>query len=180
MIVAHPDDELIFGGKELLSEPGWLVICITNGSTKSGNLFSRGNAKTRITEFITVMNTLKCKYQMWDYEDNRFNANWNTESLITSLKKLFSENNFKKIVTHNLQGEYGHIQHKKISELVHSLKPANLYVFDYVNNSTKAKYCEINPYLDSLKVVLLCYGTQKDIIDKYHTNIMYQNINKVS
>ena len=30
MIVAHPDDELIFGGAELIQNKGYKVICITN------------------------------------------------------------------------------------------------------------------------------------------------------
>ena len=32
MIVTHPDDELIFGGRLLLDKKGWKVVCITNGS----------------------------------------------------------------------------------------------------------------------------------------------------
>ena len=182
MIVAHPDDELIFGGQELLAEPGWMVVCITNGSNRSGNLYSLHRAEKRIKEFITVMNSLNCKYEMWDYEDNGFNANWDEKSLITKLKQLLDKNKFIKIVTHNLQGEYGHIQHKKISELVHSLKPKNLYVFGYIDDKSiiDGNNKKINPYAYQLEQVLSCYSSQKNIINKYYTNILYQSISKVN
>jgi mannosyltransferase OCH1-like enzyme len=35
MVVAHPDDELLFGGLAILREPGWKVICITNDQANS-------------------------------------------------------------------------------------------------------------------------------------------------
>ena len=183
MIVAHPDDELIFGGKELLAEPGWLVVCVTNGSNRSGNLYSLHRAEKRIKEFITVMNSLNCKYEMWDYEDNGFNAHWNEKSLIEQLKQLLEKNKFVKIITHNLQGEYGHVQHKKISELVHGLKPDNLYVFGYsdnIKNIIDKPIVEINPYLTQLEQALSYYSSQENIIAKYYTNILYQSIHKVN
>lgn len=170
MIVAHPDDELLFGGSELINEKGWFVICITNGSPKSKNIFSKYSSKSRVEEFKNVMDQLECKYEIWDFEDSAFNSNWNV-SLKNKLEKLL-EVDFKKVVTHNLKGEYGHKQHKKISEIVHNINPKNLYVFDTDEDIE-------NTHMDRLTDLLSVYWTQKHTIDKYIYYAKHQTTKKV-
>jgi LmbE family N-acetylglucosaminyl deacetylase len=182
MIVAHPDDELIFGGRELLRNKNWKVVCVTNGSKKSGNIFSLSFKNVRKDEFISVMNTLSCAYEIWDYEDNGFNSNWDEVSLLKKLQNLINEKKYNMIVTHNLDGEYGHIQHKKISKLVHCLKPDNLHVFGYtekMHQKNNANNCT-NPDFYKLNEILTLYNSQKKIIQKYNTNILNQTIYKVN
>ena len=57
MIVAHPDDETIWGGGHLLKDK-YLVICLTNG-----------NNKTREKEFNEVMNKTHNQGIILDYPD---------------------------------------------------------------------------------------------------------------
>lgn len=176
MIVAHPDDEVIFGGKLLFSGK-WKVVCVTNASDKSGFPLSRISGSTRRQEFINVMNTYGHEYELWDYEDNGLNTNWHP-SLKTKLSKLLSEHKYKLVVTHNLEGEYGHLQHKRLSELVHQLQPRNLHVFNY-NTSIYPLDIEFNPYLQQLNPILNMYSTQINAIKKFYTNILYQSVRKV-
>ncbi|WP_053365009.1 PIG-L family deacetylase [Bacillus sp. FJAT-27245] len=119
MIVAHPDDELLFGGGELLKETGWKVICVTNKSNPE-----------RAAEFTKVMNLVNAEHEMWDYPDV-WNGDFDRKKLSNDLKKMLGERKYKKIVTHNRQGEYGHTQHIALSEAVHDLVSKNLYVFGY-------------------------------------------------
>lgn len=172
MIIAHPDDELIFGGREILEEKGWKIVCITNGSSKSGNIFSFCSAEKRREEFISVMNKMDCAYEIWDYEDNYFNANWNEKILVRQLSNLLNEKKYRKIVTHNLNGEYGHIQHKKISEIIHYLKPKKLYIFDY-------KDSESNPYIEKINDISLLYSSQKNVIRKHYNYVIHQSLKKI-
>ncbi|BCS83181.1 glcnac-pide-N-acetylase [Cotonvirus japonicus] len=173
MIVAHPDDELIFGGRELIEHSGWKVVCITNGTIKSNNFIKRGNHNYRKDEFINMMKTLGHQYEIWDYEDNLFNSNWNRKLIISQLKNLINEYSYKIILTHNLQGEYGHIQHKHVSKLVHGLHPKNLYVFDTDENIN-------NPYMDKILLISKIYGSQKKIIEKNQKYIIHQSKKLVS
>lgn len=173
MIVAHPDDELIFGGRELIAESGWKVVCITCGSLLSNNKLRPCSNNIRKKEFKNVMDNLNCSYEIWDYEDSLFNDKWNETLLSNDLFKIINEKPYQKIVTHNLDGEYGHVQHKKISKLVHDLKPNNLYVFGY---DTK----QINPYLNKLYSLLKLYSSQKKIIKKYNKYIVHQTISSAS
>jgi hypothetical protein len=55
MIVAHPDDEVLFGGSQLITEKNWKVVCVTNG-----------NNTKRSFEFGSVMKLLNLDYEIWD------------------------------------------------------------------------------------------------------------------
>ena len=57
MIVAHPDDETIWGGSHLL-KGHYLVVCLTNGN----------NAK-RKKEFMKIMKETHNQGLMFDYPD---------------------------------------------------------------------------------------------------------------
>lgn len=118
MIVAHPDDESIFGGANLLKEKGWKVICLTNG-----------NDVVRSKEFLKAMNIAEASYEIWDYPDEREGI-FEAEQLKKDLDKSLRKNQVQCIVTHNLTGEYGHNQHISLSKILHEFKYNNLYVFD--------------------------------------------------
>ena len=110
MIVAHPDDEMLWGGSELIDED-YLVVCVTCGS----------DAK-RVIEFEKVMESTSEEYVMLGYPDktNGERDNWDTvkEDIITDIEKIYALKDWKKIVTHNPEGEYGHIHHKMTNEIV--------------------------------------------------------------
>ncbi len=172
MIIAHPDDELIFGSNLLLKYPRWKVVCITNGSYNSMNKFTLF-LTDRKKEFIDSMNTFKCSYEIWDYEDNKYNSNWNKNMITKQLNDLINEKNYDMIITHNLQGEYGNLQHKKISEIVHSLKPKNLYVF-------KKDKSRLNPYYSRALQLCKVYKSQRHIIKDHDDYIKYQSFQKIN
>jgi autotransporter strand-loop-strand O-heptosyltransferase len=115
MIVAHPDDELIFGGAELIKYgPEYKVVCITNK-----------NNKIRSNEFKTVMEKLNVgSYEMWDFQDSLEDYETSKDETSTydlePFKNLLSKE-WKKIVTHNPIGEYGHPKHKRLFETIKKL-----------------------------------------------------------
>lgn len=166
MIVAHPDDELIFGGSELIKEKGWKVICVTNGSSNSVNIFGNKNIN-RTDEFISLMDHLQCAYEIWDFEDNGFNCNWSYSVLYNKIYEAINEKEYQKILTHNLDGEYGHIQHKFIGKVVYQMHPKNLYVFG-------KDHQYINPYALKVIELLSYYPSQKRIIHQHLPYIIYQ------
>lgn len=110
MIVAHPDDEMLWGGSHLIDED-YLVVCVTCGVDE-----------LRVKEIERVLKETNDGLIMLGYPDktNGERDNWNTsrDGIKEDLKKIFELKDWDAIVTHNPFGEYGHIHHKMTSEIV--------------------------------------------------------------
>lgn len=121
MIVAHPDDESLFGGEALTSSGGWTVVCVTN----AGNLQRRA-------EFIGAMTAARANWFMLDHADDLTNGNFNPR-LGEQLQWILRERSYELVVTHNARGEYGHVQHRAVHRIVTAIVPATaaLMVFDH-------------------------------------------------
>lgn len=107
LFVAHPDDEIIFFGSCLLREPGWLVVCVTGGRNR-----------TRAREFAGAMREVNAAWVMWNFSDG-MDITWNRRKLVSKISKVLETGTlWKKVVTHNAEGEYGHWQHKQLHRAV--------------------------------------------------------------
>jgi LmbE family N-acetylglucosaminyl deacetylase len=156
MIVAHPDDELFWGWKEIeKKEDNWTIVCLTNG----------GDAQRKL-KFQKVCSILGCKYIILNFPDNAHNLTWdlNLQMKIKNIiyKQILQNNIFNKIVTHNQDGEYGHYHHKITSKIVTDIietkyNTNNLYYFNF-NLSKKQEVSDLfkeclhiyfeDPYID--------------------------------
>lgn len=111
MIVAHPDDETLWGGGHLL-DGGWYVVCLTNGYNKQ-----------RSQELNDALAISKSQYIILNYPDLNQNGkkdDWKmvTKGIKKDIEKLIHYKSWDKIVSHNPDGEYGHIHHKKTNVIV--------------------------------------------------------------
>lgn len=146
MIVAHPDDDILWGGAHLI-EDNYLVVCVTCGAVKY-----------RVNEFISVMHETNDRYVMLGYPDktNGERDNWDSvrDSIRQDLEEILSLKDWKLIVTHNPQGEYGHIHHKMTSSLVTdvAIDKNKLYYFGRYHSKKKVPlyYDEMAPINDSV------------------------------
>ena len=148
MIVAHPDDELIFGGAELIKHgPEYKVVCLTNNSDD-----------IRKAEFKSVMEKLNVgSWEMLDYEDTL------NPTEVYDLSSIINCKNWNKIVTHNPIGEYGHPQHKLVFEAVLNITN-NFYVFG------KSQQKLDQNTLDTKNSLLTLYTSEAPIINQLLTN----------
>jgi LmbE family N-acetylglucosaminyl deacetylase len=120
MVVAHPDDESLFGGEALTSSPGWHVVCVTNASNE-----------TRRREFVDAMRSINTSYTMLDHADNLRNGTFGP-LLQEQLSALWRELPYEFVVTHNAAGEYGHPQHAALHRTVRRVVTVGpVYVFDH-------------------------------------------------
>ena len=110
MIVAHPDDEMLWGGAHLL-EDKWFVVCITEGYNRR-----------RANEFRKVLKMTKDKGIILNYADVRYHIryDWKTsrKGIAKDLQKVLRFKKWSVIATHNPEGEYGHIQHLLTNQIV--------------------------------------------------------------
>lgn len=176
MIVAHPDDEILWGGANLLRDK-YFVVCLTNGY----NLV-RSNEFKKILEF-TKNNGFILNYP--DIQDN-IKDDW-SEVKIGILKDLTTILNYKfwnKIVTYGKDGIYGHIHHIKTCEYVTLIaKTLNKYNYLYYfgkyyqkdqipKNLTRISDKELKKKMEEI----LIYKSQKKGIYKYFLHSLpYEN-----
>ena len=110
MIVAHPDDEMLWGGVHLIHEK-WFVVCITEGYNK-----------TRSEEFKKVLKMTDDNGIILDYTDVRhhlrYDWKYNRKGIAKDVNKFLDFKDWKMIATHNPEGEYGHIHHILTNHIV--------------------------------------------------------------
>lgn len=122
MIVAHPDDETIWGGAHLLKDK-YTVVCITCGTVDY-----------RTKEFERIMSITEDDYLMLGFPDvtNGHINSWDSiyNDIYSTLKGIIDSNEWDIVITHNPEGEYGHIHHQMTSNMVTDLANKNkLYYF---------------------------------------------------
>ena len=113
MIIAHKEDGLIWCGNNL-SKDNYLVVCVTCNKDDK--------------DFIDIMNKTNNKYVLLNYdEETDFYEERNI--LNRDIEKYLYLKEWKKIVTHNEDGEYGSNQHIVINKYVNKLlkDKRNLY-----------------------------------------------------
>jgi LmbE family N-acetylglucosaminyl deacetylase len=151
MIVAHPDDETLFGGGELLKHIGeYKVVCL-----------DYGNHLVRHKEFLCAMEMLGVeKWEHWDGEPYKSSTAYNESILIPRIERVLKERDWVKVVTHNQGGEYGHYRHIGTHNVMTRLCPDKLWVFDT---------CVDKPLSEDIRikkgeVLESCYPSQKQVL----------------
>lgn len=106
MIVAHPDDETLWGGGHLV-EGQWFVVCLTNGNNK------------RKMEFENALNYLGVRGIILSYPDlvNHKRNDWKgvKNNVLSDIEVVLKYKNWSTVATHSPKGEYGHIHHQMTS-----------------------------------------------------------------
>ena len=169
MIVAHPDDDVIWGGGHLM-EGDYFVVCITNGRND-----------TRRPEFEKMLEKSGNSGYILEYPDKVAGErdNWEKvwDKIESDIERIMKCKDWKLIVTHNKDGEYGHQHHKYTHSIVTELYKDNkltspLYCFgkyyskaklpDHEDEMTKMSDKQIEYKNDLVKV----YESQSGTVDK--------------
>ena len=157
MVVAHPDDDLLFGGTELMKDD-YVVVCVTCGTSK-----------TRLKEFKRMMNYFEDEYITLGYPDlvEGKKSEWTDEyDLITrDIKNIINLKEWDKIVTHNPDGEYGHIHHKMTNRIVTGLTDDKSKLY-YFNKTYSTKYYKENNISKTLDEEMC--NKKRELFDKYY------------
>lgn len=180
MIVAHPDDETIWGGGHLI-DGGYLVVCITGGRNQ-----------IRKNEFINAVGSLNETNIpiILDFPDKTFGKRDSWLGIKNKISKtvdnLLEMKDWDLIVTHNKDGEYGHIHHKSISKIVSNEyqrlgKNNTLYFFGKYHSKKKISEFlnQMVPLDDELynkkTEILKIYASQKKVIENLSHMNKYEN-----
>lgn len=151
MIVAHPDDETLFGGAHLISDR-YLVVCLTNARSYRAADF---NAAMDISEDERIMLSYPDTQELPDGKlqyDPDYNWDYDQLAIQNDINLLLNYKQWDTVVTHNPAGEYGHYHHKKVNKYTTDLykkSPTCAKRFMYF-----AKYYEKEQLTDAVKSTL--------------------------
>ena len=110
MVVAHPDDETFWGGEHLAEEP-YLVVCLTCGRDP-----------VRREEFEQAVRHAGSVPLILNYPDKEIGirSRWMgyLDDIREDLEVLLDYRDWDAVVTHNPDGEYGHLHHRRTSSMV--------------------------------------------------------------
>tara|TARA_R110000772_G_scaffold20466_5_gene56877 strand:- start:33933 stop:35768 length:1836 start_codon:yes stop_codon:yes gene_type:complete len=122
LIIAHADDEIAFFGNWLeLNKHNVCVVCVCSD---------------RKNEFIKSMKHYGIdNYEIWDHkaELDLFEYSDKLKEQITFLKE---KHNWNQVVTHSQYGEYGHLQHIELHDIVTQVFNENIYVYNLSEEKT--------------------------------------------
>ena len=147
VIVAHPDDETLWAGGEILQNPSWNWYIIS---------LCRKNDEDRAPRFYRVLKKLNAKGNMGDLDDGPEQKPLNEDEVEKSILNLLPHQHYDIIMTHNPTGEYTrHLRHEEISKAVISLwknkkiYTNELWLFAYEDGNKKhypTALVNANPY----------------------------------
>ena len=135
VIVAHPDDETLWAGGALLSEPTWspFVGCAC-----------RGQDADRAPKFARVLAELRAQGGMADLDDGPDQSPISDERVEQALLSCLPKRHFERIVSHSPLGEYTrHRRHEEVARAVLRLwlrgvlSAAELWLFAYDDEGGK-------------------------------------------
>lgn len=174
MFVAHPDDDLLWGGRHLI-EDDYLVVCMT-----------RGNDPVRSAEFKSVMEATGDKYLILSYPDKigKDRSSWNfcKKDMKADIATVLNYKNWEQVATHNANGEYGHHHHQMMHQLVEEAYKetdcnADFYSFGkyYVNDKIPYDLEEMpkDLYIQKRKLAKL-YASQRTTVRKMYHMLPYE------
>ncbi len=176
MIVAHPDDETLWGGAHLL-DGGWLVVSLTHGSdaVRSAEFREAVTAGGNTPLMLDSPDKVNLRRDGWDEVSDGIEAD------ITTLLELRS---WQTVATHNPAGEYGHIHHKLTSALVTeafaSHGSGTLYYFGAYHSAKRLpEYAgELTPVAEESlarkRGICSLYRSQKRTINKLSHMLPYE------
>lgn len=136
IIVAHPDDEILWAGGTLINHPEWrcFVVCLC-----------RKNDPDRAPRFYKVLDKIHAEGVMADLDDGPEQEPLNQQKVQETIKALLPSPYYDLIISHSPAGEYTrHLRHEEVSkaviELWHNGQINTLELWTFAYEDGRGKY----------------------------------------
>jgi LmbE family N-acetylglucosaminyl deacetylase len=113
VIVAHPDDETLWAGGTILSQPSWSWFIAT---------LCRASDRDRAPRFFQALEAFGAGGRMSDMDDGPEQKPLTENEVQETILRLLPQKHFNLIISHNPAGEYTrHLRHEEIGKAVITL-----------------------------------------------------------
>ncbi len=135
VIVAHPDDEIIWMGGTLIKNEKWRTEIIS---------LCRGDDKDRAPKFEKVCKFLRAKSYIFNVEDDELKEIPVLE-IVKRIRKFTDGKHYDYVFTHGKNGEYGHKRHIDVHNAIirmvkeKQLKVKKVFFFSYLKVGSLCK-----------------------------------------
>lgn len=177
MIVAHPDDETLWGSEELINNR-YLVVCITCGTNKKREKEIEQALKISKDRLIVLDKPDKVKGKRSDWKHYK-------KQIELEINYIMKKKNWNNIVTHNPEGEYGHIHHKMTNKIVTKVYNKNnngnlkyfgkYYSKKRIDKNSGAREIPEEVYDKKMEMVDV-YKSQSFIKNRFNQMYKYENL----
>ena len=171
VVVAHPDDEVLWSGGFIMSQPfwDWHVVSVCRGADTD-----------RVPRFFNSMKCLNAEGKMADLDDGPEQHRLDKVELGNTISQLLGKGSWNLLVTHGPRGEYTrHRRHEEVCEAVVQLwetgvlSCGELWMFAYSDqngsrlpqaNEDASNQMELDPVIWERKLQLITetYGFSQD------------------
>jgi LmbE family N-acetylglucosaminyl deacetylase len=183
LVVAHPDDEVLYFGGLLLGAGQKLwpesknirVVLVTDANAD-------GKGTTRLKQFHLAMKRLKVKNFVTLNFPDRFESRLDTESLTKALKRITQNDIPKTVFTHGIVGEYGHPHHQDVSFSVHAAFQKTATVWSVADHAYPEKTITLTPkqFSEKGKILSQIYGSETMRFQNFISNRAIESFHQVS
>lgn len=171
IIVAHPDDEILWVGGTILNNPQWKYFIIS---------LCRKNDEDRSLKFYTVLKILNAQGIMGNLDDEPMQKPLDTIEVEQHILNLLPKKHFDVIMTHSPYGEYTkHLRHEEVGKAVvmlwneSKINTNELWIFAYedgnkkyfpraIENASYFKTLEKETWNKKYKLITETYGFDKN------------------
>lgn len=166
-VVAHPDDCIIFAYAFIYNHPEyqWDIAFVTNDefSDRGKEITKFWNARGINTTFLGFEDNIDDNYKNNSISFDTVDATNKIQSLVQG---------YDLILTHNTDGEYGHIHHKFVNSCLNKLD--NVVTFNRLKKFYKYKFLNYN--LPQTSYNLSEVPLHASVIDTFHTPNIFGNL----
>jgi LmbE family N-acetylglucosaminyl deacetylase len=162
VIVAHPDDELLYAGAAILSNPKrvWNLVIATHVAASR-----RGREALAVGEALRA-NSIENRYHFLEHPDQKDEADGGIDArrFCAQIAALpVGTSDF--VYTHGENGEYGHRAHKGVHRLVLETLPGNP-VRTFALRSATETYADQLILKEKRRIFRECYPSQSGVWDR--------------
>ena len=151
LVVTHPDDDVLFFHTAIKEYNPYIVLMATGWSIK------------RLIGFLKTMSYYGVKFRPYDTSTTSKHLE---KAFSKQVKSVYNCGNFKRCLTHNSTGEYGHRNHKLVHNCV--IKNVDCEIYVPVSAERITHYPLDNETINEKKKIFEdFYVTETFVIDEY-------------